>query len=299
MASGMISRTGETLENALDAHRASLTTASGGGVSYYVDDSGEGRPLLLLHSINAAPSAFETRPLFEHFRGRRPVFAPDLPGFGLSERSDRAYSPELYAATIREFVEAVIGAPVDTIAMSTTCEFLARAALEAPEHFASLVLLSPTGLGDREPPSEAAGDRLHRVFSLPVLGRGLYKALTSRASIRYFLNLNFADTAPVEMIDYAYATSHQPGARHAPFRFLSMKLFTRDAARALYSKLAVPTLVLYDRDPNVGFEKLPGLLANNPHLRAERIAPTLGLPHWEEPEQTFSALATFWEARSA
>jgi hypothetical protein len=101
------------------------------------------------------------------------------------------------------------------------------------------------------------------------------------------------------MIDYAYATSHQPGARHAPFRFLSMKLFTRDAAQNLYSKLTVPTLVLYDSDPNVGFEKLTGLLADNPHLRAERIAPTLGLPHWEEPEQTVAALERFWETLNA
>jgi pimeloyl-ACP methyl ester carboxylesterase len=249
--------------------------------------------------MNAAPSAFEMLPLFNAFRGRRPVFAPDLPGFGFSERGDRAYSPELYAASLREFVEAVIGSPVDAVALSTTSEFLARAALDAPAHFASLALLSPTGMGEREPPSEVAGDRLHRVFSLPVLGSALYAVLTSRASIRYFLNLNFADAAPVEMIDYAYATSHQPGARHAPFRFLSMKLFTRDAARNLYSRLAVPTLVLYDSDPNVGFEKLTGLLADNPHLRAERIAPTLGLPHWEEPEQTVAVLERFWEALSA
>ena len=299
MAPGMISKSGEGLEKALDAQRAAVTTASGGELSYYADAGGEGRPLLLLHSMNAAPSAFEMRPLFDHFKGRRPVFAPDLPGFGFSERSDRAYSPELYAASIREFIDAVIGSPVDAVAMSTTSEFLARAALDAPERFASLALLSPTGLGEREPPSEAVGERLQRVFSLPLLGSALYKALTCRASIRYFLNLNFADAAPAEMIDYAYATSHQPGARYAPFRFLSMQLFTRDAPRRLYGNLAVPTLVLYDNDPNVGFEKLPELLASNPHLKAERIAPTLGLPHWEEPEQTVSALETFWEALSA
>ena len=39
------------------------------------------RPLLLLHSINASASAYEVKPLFEHYRQQRPVYAPDLPGF--------------------------------------------------------------------------------------------------------------------------------------------------------------------------------------------------------------------------
>ena len=53
------------------------------------------RPLLLIHSVNAAGSAYEVRPLFDHARATRPVYAIDLPGFGLSERSDRAYTPRL------------------------------------------------------------------------------------------------------------------------------------------------------------------------------------------------------------
>ena len=58
------------------------------GISCYTQ--GSGAPLLLVHSINAAGSAAEVRPLYERYRARRTVFAIDLPGYGHSLRSDRA-----------------------------------------------------------------------------------------------------------------------------------------------------------------------------------------------------------------
>ncbi len=128
-----------------------------------------------------------------------------------------------------------------------------------------------------------------------MLDRGLYRTLTSRPSIRYFLGKAFEGSAPDEMIDYAYATAHQPGARHAPFCFLSMGLFSPDACSDLYRPLPVPGLVIYDRDPNVTFTRLPALLESAPQWRAQRIAPTLGLPHWEQTEATCAALESFWQ----
>ena len=284
----------QTLAPALDASTGSVVTRSAGRIDYYCDARASGRPLLLLHSINAAPSAFEVKPLFDHYRKQRPVYAPDLPGFGLSQRSNIKYSPRLYADALVEFCTEVFDDGVDAVALSTTAEFLARAAHAAPGAFSSLAFISPTGLGERSPPSPRVSDRLERFFKLPVLSGGLYKVLTSRASIRYFLNLNFADGPPVEMIDYAYETAHQPNARYAPYRFLSMKLFTRDALESLYAPLSQPFLLLYDTDPNVGFEKLPALLQANDLARAARIAPTRGLPHWEELEGTTDALDSFW-----
>ncbi len=283
------------LPNALDASRKVFESASAGTVSYYASEPGPGRPLLLLHSVNAAPSAMEVKPLFEHYRGQRSVFAPDLPGFGFSERGDRLYSAELYAAAIAEFLQVVVQCEADVIALSTTAEFASRAVPLAAGLIASLAVISPTGLGTREPPSVAASDRLQRVFATPLLGQALFRVLACKASIRYFLNLNFEDRAPAELVDYAYATAHQHGARFAPFAFLSTKLFSRLARTTLYEPLQIPALVLYDTDPNVSFTKLPDLLQANSRWRATRVSPSRGLPHWELLEQTCIALEGFWE----
>jgi pimeloyl-ACP methyl ester carboxylesterase len=96
------------------------------------------------------------------------------------------------------------------------------------------------------------------------------------------------------MIDYAYATAHQPGARHAPLYFLSGQLFTQRATEVLYARLRQPVLVLHDRDANLNFDLLPPFVADRGNWQVERIAPTLGIPHWEKPAETLAAMDRFW-----
>lgn len=90
------------LPDAIPATKARFNSEAAGSISYYHDKSGSGRPLLLIHSVNAAASAYEMRPLFEHYRGARPVYALDLPGYGFSERSARNYTPLLFEQAIIE-----------------------------------------------------------------------------------------------------------------------------------------------------------------------------------------------------
>lgn len=284
------------LPNALDAPRADFETSGGERVAYYAAGPAEGRPLVLIHSINAAPSSYEVKPLFDHYRARRPVYSLDLPGFGHSDRSARRYSPELFAGAIGDFLSRVVKQPADVLALSLSAEFAVRAALTAPGQVASLVLISPTGFNRRPIPSATVGRAVHAVLSTPLLSQALYGLVASRPSIRWFLNKSFAKSAPADLIDYAYATSHQPGARFAPLYFLSTLLFTPQATEQLYGKLKdLPVLAIADRDPYVDFPTLPGFVAAHPNWRHETLAPHLGLPQWERPDATFAALDRFWK----
>ena len=109
--------------------------------------AGQGAPLLLLHSVNAAASAAEVRTLHEHVRHNRTVLSIDLPGYGLSDRPDLAYTPRLMTdallAATTWLRQRCGGAPVDALALSLGCEFLARAAVEQPAAYRSLALVSP------------------------------------------------------------------------------------------------------------------------------------------------------------
>jgi pimeloyl-ACP methyl ester carboxylesterase len=123
------------LRPALNAELDCMESFSG-GVAWYEDVRGEGVPLVLIHSVNAAASSYEMRPLFEHYRGRRPVYALDLPGFGKSERGRREYTPEVYGRALIDFVETKTASrPADVVALSLSCEFAARAAVARPELF--------------------------------------------------------------------------------------------------------------------------------------------------------------------
>lgn len=286
------------LSKAISAELRDFEVCGGVRLSCYCsrpEAAGNGaRPLLLLHSINAAPSAMEMKPLFEHFSASRPVYVPDLPGFGLSQRGSLPYSPDFYAQALVDLLQRIEGPPPDVVALSLTGEFMARAVLEKGALVNSLALISPTGLGNRQPPSPSAGARINRILNISWLGGSLWRALVTRPSIRYFLGQAFYGPTPDELVDYAVETARESGASSAPFAFLTMQLFTPDALRSLFSPLGIPMLLLYDQDPNIGFEQVPELLAANPLVRERRIIPTRGLPHWERPQETFDALAGFW-----
>ncbi len=291
----------QPLPDAILAEKQPFLTKAGGWLSTYVDRSGAGRPLALIHSVNAAASAYEMGPLFRHYRGRRPVYALDLPGYGQSNRLQRDYTPQLFADAIVQFLETVVGEPADVVGLSLGCEFIARAALARPELFHSLALISPSGLGSASSgrasqQTEARGlaEGLHGALAFPLWGRALFDLIASRRSIEYFLSQSFEGPITPGFVDYCYATAHQPGAEHVPLRFIVGMLFTPNAASVLYEKLAVPTLVLYDQDFFVGFDALPGLLQTNPGWQAVRIAPTRGLPHFEKLAETAAALDAFW-----
>lgn len=294
------------LDAAIDAERERFAGSGTGSLSCYVDRSAEAggqpapAPLVLIHSINAAGCAFEMRPLFQAYRGQRAVYALDLPGFGFSERADRVYSPALYVAAIAALLER-IGTPADVVALSLSSEFAAQAALERPDLFRSLTLISPSGFTQRENKgaSQAANqsgtsDFLYRLFSVPLWGQAFYDLIATRRSIHYFLKQSFEGPVDPDLEAYGYMTSHQPGAHHAPLYFVSGQLFTSDIREQAYARLGLPVLVLYDRDNFVRFDTLPDFVAQHANWQAVRIAPTKGLPQFEQLPAVTQALDAFW-----
>ncbi len=274
------------LPDAIGARRHRFPSASGGWVSWYGDESGEGRPLVLVHGVNAYASAYEVRPLFERFRGERPVFAIDLPGFGFSERTDRVYYPELYADTLVEWIESYLpGAPqaVDVVALGLSCEFVAIAAVARPDLFHSLTLLAPTGLEDDD---SAASDQILRLSSVTVWSQGYYDLLTTRASIRHSFRRSFLRAPDEGLVHYAYLTSHQPDARFAPLHYLSGHLFTA-GIREVYGSLSMPVLVVGDEDAGLALERA--------NWRAASVPGAKGMPHFENLTATLLVMGDFWQ----
>lgn len=259
--------------------------------------AGQGPPMLMLHSINAAASAYEIRPAFEAMLSSHRVFAPDLPGFGSSERSDRRYDVPLYVNAIEDALDAIqieCGAmPVDVLALSTSCEFAARAALRLPHRVRSLALVSATGLdrrserwrGPEGSSREVKG--VHAVLTWPVWTQGVFDLLVTRPSVRFFLRKTWGSRQIDDgLLDYCVRSAHQPGARHAPLAFLSARLFSADI-RNVYDQLAVPVWLAHGvRGDFQDFTGADAIVAQGRWRRD--VFQTGALPHFEQP-QAFAA----------
>lgn len=285
------------LPAAVEAERGVVETLDAGAMSYYVDASGSGRPLVLVHGIHAAASAFEMRNLFEEFRGERPVYALDLPGYGFSERSDRQYTATTYVNAIEHFLRHVAnerpGERADVVALSLSSEYAAAAAAELPELVHSLILISPTGFNRPNEKPRAGAPRWLKATA-DGLGELFFDALVTRTGLQHYLGKSFAGPIDQDLLEYAYATSHQPGANYAPLAFVAGELFPKTAPQRIYAKVSVPVLVMYDRDAYTSFAALDSFAQQHPIFQTQRVVPSLGLPQIEVPARTTQSMRDFW-----
>ena len=237
------------------------------GARVAVFQSGEhGPPLLLIHSINAAASTAEVEPLRMRYGSGRRVYCIDLPGFGESDRSDRIYTARLMTDAIVKAASevcATTGNPIDALAVSLSCEFLARAASENPTLFRSLAFVSPTAFTGtktlRGPAGATRGKEwLYKLLRGPGWGAGLYRQLTRPKVIRYFLERTWGSKNIDEGLWRAdVLTSRHPGAHFAPLYFLSAILFSADIHN-VYDSIRVPVWVSHgQRGDFVDYRQLP------------------------------------------
>ena len=240
---------------ALAAECRSIDTARG-RVAYYVagPEDATSDPLLLVHSVNAAASAAEVRPLFDHYATRRPVYAIDLPGYGASDRSARAYTPRVMTDAVLAIAAEIEarhpGRTIDGIAVSLASEYLARAAAEHPRRFRTVCLVSATGLNRTKRFDGPPGSTRGKAWLLKVLGRApwsaaLFRLLTRRGVIRFFLEKTWGSKdIDLALLEFDVATTKVAGAANAPFYFLSAFLFSADISR-IYESLAMPVLLVH------------------------------------------------------
>lgn len=271
-----------------------------GPMSYYV--AGEGPPALLLHSINAAASAFEIKPVFDRLTTSRTVYAVDLPGYGLSDRSARHYDVTLFVNAVLDMLDAIQGdAPdskIDGIALSLSAEFLARAARDTSYAWRSLTLITPTAFnaGSEKLRADEGETREMKLFSAiinaPLWRRGLFRTLVKPSVIRYFLRRTWgSDDIDHELARYCDETTHQPGAEHAPLAFLSGGLFSKDM-RTVYESLTMPVWLAHGTRGD--FKDFRGADWTEEKSNWRKTSFDTGaMPFFEQPEEFHQQLLEF------
>lgn len=298
------------LPPALAGERFEFDSAAG-RISCYADGLAgtAGPPLLLVHSVNAAASAAEVRPVYDHARSTRPVYALDLPGYGFSDRSDRAYTPRLMTDALHAMVAQMQarhgGQAVDVMGLSLSCEFVARAAVERPASLRRLALVSPTGFMGRRvrrgPPGSVVGASwIGTLLRGPGKGPGqgsgwgrpLFRGLVRPGVVRYFLKRTWGSAAIDETLwAYCVASAAQPGAEHAPLCFLAAAMFSADI-NDVYDRVEQPVWVSHGTRGD--FTDYRGLAAMQGHANwRTEVFEAGALLYFEHPQRFSAALDAF------
>jgi pimeloyl-ACP methyl ester carboxylesterase len=288
----------QTLRPALDAAIDEIEIMEG-RCRFYVRE-GRGVPIVLLHSINAAASSFEMKPLFEAFAAStpRPIYALDWFGFGLSDRPPVDYTPALYQRQLRRFLSEHIHQPADVVAYSLGCEFAAMTANSHPFLFRRLILIAPTGLQNEQPDHP-----LRRLVVGASERTGLFEFAFSRlihpeTLRRFYERQIFAEGSevPDELVNYAALTASARGAAHAPAKFIAGALFSGAEARRAYMALNLPTLILAPQQAPSSiqsFDRLEDVVLGNPEQITSAHTETGLMPQWEAVERTARMIMDF------
>jgi pimeloyl-ACP methyl ester carboxylesterase len=133
----------ESLSPAIFATRVLPT--SQGQLVYHV--SGQGDPLVFLHGLYPGASSFEWARVYPEFTLSHEVLAPDLLGFGESERPAEALDLRAHAEGLLEFLHMVCGGRAPTlVASGLGCKVALLLASQHPELFERLILWLPVGV---------------------------------------------------------------------------------------------------------------------------------------------------------
>ena len=247
-------------------------------VAYTEAGDPEDPDLLCFHGVNAAASSHEFYRVFGDLAEEYHVIAPDLPGFGGSDRPPLLYSASLYETFVADAIADLAEEPV-VVGSSLTGSYVATAARETDVERLVLVCPTDTSMGGRR-------TWLRSLVRSPVLGEGVHNLIVSKPSLRHFHeDHGYYDMANLtdEVVEYEWTSGHQPGARFAPASFIAGFLDPEADLGETLPELDAETTLVWGRDADITPLSEGERLAGEAGARLVVFDDALLLPHVEHP----------------
>jgi len=256
---------------------------------------GDGKPLVLLHSLGPGHSSAEWRQSAELLAENHQVFALDLLGWGDSSKPAMAYDDELYIHLLTDFLTDVVGERAALAAAGLPTAYALQLAVDRPELVRCLALVVPQGIELYSDEPDLKDAVLHRLLQLPILGTSAMNLYTSRSGIASYLRRDVY-CSPVlvneALIDQHYRISHEDGAA-APLAAL-LSGYLNHSVRTVLRRVEQPVWLAWGRravsPPVESADLWLRQLANADLDVFERCG---ALPHAESPEEFSRKLDSF------
>jgi pimeloyl-ACP methyl ester carboxylesterase len=265
------------------------------GIRLRVTEQGDGPPLLLLHGMFFDRTSWgqaQTR-LAADFR----VIAPDLPGFGESEKPSEhrfAYSVEAFAHVVTDLFAGLRLGQAHVAGHGLGGAVALSIASRSPELVSRLVLVDSLCYPTRP-------DFARRVATLPLLGGVLFKQAWGRAVFgNYFRGvlLGPRSTVSAERIDHYYEAFNAPSARNSALATLRATVDARTVEVKL-SQVSVPSLVIWGRHDALYPAAFGQRLAKEIRGAGFRLMDTGHTPLEESPEELALNIRRFCSSSSS
>src|SRR5580693_366476 len=206
-------------------------------------EAGTGAPLILLHDYLASRVVWDD--VLPGLASRFRVIAPDLPGFGESEKPPPGryrYDFEAFSESLVDLIAAVGLGRVSLCGHALGGAIALTPAATHADLVDKLILVNPLVYPPRP-------DALSRIVGVPLLGPLLFKQLYGRTLFRNrFLGQERAGAEGVSSrrVDHLFELFDVPAAREAAFATMHAMLDTRPLTASV-PRVTAPTLVAWGR----------------------------------------------------
>ncbi len=265
------------------------------GVRLRVMQQGQGLPVVLLHGMFSDASTWHR--LSDALSGEFHLVAPDLPGFGESEKPSAGrfpYGIPAFAGTIADLFAGLGLGRAAVVGHGLGGAVALTLAARHSELVSRLVLVDAL--------CYATAPALHRkVFELPVVGGFVFKQLWGRTAFRTFYRDHvFAPGAsvPLHRIDHYYESFNTPAARGSALATLRATADTR-TVEAQTPRIAAPTLVVWGRQDRLYPAALGQRLARQIRGAGLALMSTGHAPQEEAPDELAEILRRFFRDQRA
>jgi pimeloyl-ACP methyl ester carboxylesterase len=259
------------------------------GIRLRVAEVGSGPPMLLLHNIFLDGSSWDRciQQLAKSFR----VIAPDLPGFGESEKPPETrfgYSVDDFVHVITDLFAGLGLGPTRVVGHGLGGAVALSLASQSPELVSALVVVDALCYPTRP-------DLVRRTASLPLFGGLLFKQLWGRRLFTaYFREVLCAPhrTINSERIEHYYQTFNTPSARNSALCTLRATSDPR-TVEVRVGRISTPVLVVWGRHDAVYPAAFGRRLAHEVRGAGFQLLDTGHTPPEEAPDELSEQILKF------
>src|SRR3954469_4006633 len=278
-------------------------TVRANGAAFHVAKAGAGKPLLLLHGWPEFWLTWE--PVMARLADRFTLYAPDLRGFGDSDKPDGLFGPDQQAADMLALMEALALKQAGIVGHDVGGALMQPLARNAPERIAGLFFFDFVypGIG----PRMAEPDRLNNIWYQSFHQMEMAPALvgasreTCRSYISHFLRNwshrkdAFDDVVEAFTDNFLKAGNLAGGFAHYKAAHAGRVKMMKGEAPKL-PPISVPTCVRWaEHDPLFPYAWTDKLSETFSNLDL-KLFPGVGhFPHREDPDRAATEIAAFFD----
>lgn len=258
--------------------------------------TGSGKPLLLVHDLQAASSGYEWSQMVGKLNETYTVYTLDLLGCGRSEKPNMTYTNYLYVQLISDFIKSVIGHRANVIATGESASIPIMACANNPELFDQIMLINPLSLHDYSQMPGKMSRYYKLVVDLPVIGTLLYHIASSRQAITAEMKTrNFFNpyTVKAPWIDSYYESAHLGASPKSVYSSVKCNFTKCNIVNALKKIDNSIYLIGGGSVENIS-DRLNEYKTYNPSIETTMILETKHLPHLEAPGKVQDLIHTYF-----